>query len=168
MPRPGPEQKPGGETQVSHVVGWDPAPGALTHFALLHTRMVAASWNCRRSRRKPLRGSKLNTLVFFLFSTQLSLLYTCRPSPRQFRASNSNFFLLVLLIGLFGDYTPGSQHDTVTTMCFLPRFLLLSLFLFWVRGHHGFPGHEERLLKMLCSHEHLARRYAHTDVTASQ
>ncbi|XP_013373463.1 PREDICTED: transmembrane channel-like protein 7 isoform X3 [Chinchilla lanigera] len=31
----------------------------------------------------------------------LSLLYTCRPSPRQFRASNSNFFfLLVLLIGL--------------------------------------------------------------------
>ncbi|XP_012503006.1 PREDICTED: transmembrane channel-like protein 7 [Propithecus coquereli] len=32
---------------------------------------------------------------------RLSLLYTCRPSPRQFRASNSNFFfLLVLLIGL--------------------------------------------------------------------
>ncbi|XP_070940286.1 transmembrane channel-like protein 7 isoform X1 [Macaca nemestrina] len=34
-------------------------------------------------------------------SGKWSLLYTCRPSPRPFRASNSNFFfLLVLLIGL--------------------------------------------------------------------
>uniref|UniRef100_A0A2K6GHY7 Transmembrane channel-like protein n=1 Tax=Propithecus coquereli TaxID=379532 RepID=A0A2K6GHY7_PROCO len=47
---------------------------------------------------------KLHSLICifsFLFFPQLSLLYTCRPSPRQFRASNSNFFfLLVLLIGL--------------------------------------------------------------------
>lgn len=101
MARPGPEQKPGGETQVSHVAGWDPAPGAFTHFALLHTRMVAASWNCQRSAGSLLETINSALLFFLLFSTQLSLLYTCRPSPRQFRASNSNFFfLLVLLIGL--------------------------------------------------------------------
>ncbi|XP_049999326.1 transmembrane channel-like protein 7 isoform X3 [Alexandromys fortis] len=43
------------------------------------------------------------TLKFIItfYVKELSLLYTCRPSPRQFRASNSNFFfLLVLLIGL--------------------------------------------------------------------
>ncbi|KAL1774239.1 transmembrane channel 7 [Sigmodon hispidus] len=39
--------------------------------------------------------------VIIFYVKELSLLYTCRPSPRQFRASNSNFFfLLVLLIGL--------------------------------------------------------------------
>uniref|UniRef100_A0A8C5VKB3 Transmembrane channel-like protein n=1 Tax=Microcebus murinus TaxID=30608 RepID=A0A8C5VKB3_MICMU len=39
--------------------------------------------------------------IIIFYVKELSLLYTCRPSPRQFRASNSNFFfLLVLLIGL--------------------------------------------------------------------
>ncbi|XP_053069172.1 transmembrane channel-like protein 7 isoform X3 [Acinonyx jubatus] len=40
-------------------------------------------------------------LIIIFYVKEISLLYTCRPSPRQFRASNSNFFfLLVLLIGL--------------------------------------------------------------------
>nr|XP_035122964.2 transmembrane channel-like protein 7 isoform X3 [Callithrix jacchus] len=39
--------------------------------------------------------------IIIFYVKEWSLLYTCRPSPRQFRASNSNFFfLLVLLIGL--------------------------------------------------------------------
>ncbi|KAF4015626.1 hypothetical protein G4228_007364 [Cervus hanglu yarkandensis] len=39
--------------------------------------------------------------IIIFYVKEISLLYTCRPSPRQFRASNSNFFfLLVLLIGL--------------------------------------------------------------------
>uniref|UniRef100_A0A8C7ETZ0 Transmembrane channel-like protein n=1 Tax=Neovison vison TaxID=452646 RepID=A0A8C7ETZ0_NEOVI len=39
--------------------------------------------------------------IIIFYVKEMSLLYTCRPSPRQFRASNSNFFfLLVLLIGL--------------------------------------------------------------------
>nr|XP_012997037.1 transmembrane channel-like protein 7 [Cavia porcellus] len=39
--------------------------------------------------------------IIIFYVKELSLLYTCKPSPRQFRASNSNFFfLLVLLIGL--------------------------------------------------------------------
>ncbi|XP_069860125.1 transmembrane channel-like protein 7 isoform X1 [Dipodomys merriami] len=39
--------------------------------------------------------------IIIFYVKKLSLLYTCRPSPRQFRSSNSNFFfLLVLLIGL--------------------------------------------------------------------
>lgn len=39
--------------------------------------------------------------IIIFYVKEVSLLYTCRPSPRQFRASNSNFFfLLVLLIGL--------------------------------------------------------------------
>uniref|UniRef100_A0A8D1CM15 Transmembrane channel-like protein n=1 Tax=Sus scrofa TaxID=9823 RepID=A0A8D1CM15_PIG len=39
--------------------------------------------------------------IIIFYVKEISLIYTCRPSPRQFRASNSNFFfLLVLLIGL--------------------------------------------------------------------
>ncbi|XP_077839479.1 transmembrane channel-like protein 7 isoform X5 [Macaca mulatta] len=39
--------------------------------------------------------------IIIFYVKEWSLLYTCRPSPRPFRASNSNFFfLLVLLIGL--------------------------------------------------------------------
>ncbi|XP_019522429.1 PREDICTED: transmembrane channel-like protein 7 [Hipposideros armiger] len=39
--------------------------------------------------------------IIIFYVKEMSLLHTCRPSPRQFRASNSNFFfLLVLLIGL--------------------------------------------------------------------
>ncbi|KAM6155470.1 transmembrane channel-like protein 7 [Rhynchocyon petersi] len=39
--------------------------------------------------------------IIIFYVKEMSLLYTCRPSPRQFRASNSHFFfLLVLLIGL--------------------------------------------------------------------
>ncbi|XP_006876032.1 PREDICTED: transmembrane channel-like protein 7 [Chrysochloris asiatica] len=39
--------------------------------------------------------------IIIFYVKEMSLIYTCRPSPRQFRASNSNFFfLLVLLIGL--------------------------------------------------------------------
>ncbi|XP_070340953.1 transmembrane channel-like protein 7 isoform X3 [Equus asinus] len=39
--------------------------------------------------------------IIIFYVKEVSLIYTCRPSPRQFRASNSNFFfLLVLLIGL--------------------------------------------------------------------
>ncbi|XP_036266226.1 transmembrane channel-like protein 7 isoform X3 [Pipistrellus kuhlii] len=39
--------------------------------------------------------------IIIFYVKEVSLLHTCRPSPRQFRASNSNFFfLLVLLIGL--------------------------------------------------------------------
>ncbi|XP_075384453.1 transmembrane channel-like protein 7 [Tenrec ecaudatus] len=39
--------------------------------------------------------------IIIFYVKELSLVYNCRPSPRQFRASNSNFFfLLVLLIGL--------------------------------------------------------------------
>ncbi|XP_006892776.1 PREDICTED: transmembrane channel-like protein 7 [Elephantulus edwardii] len=39
--------------------------------------------------------------VIIFYVKKACLIYTCRPSPRQFRASNSNFFfLLVLLIGL--------------------------------------------------------------------
>nr|KAF6442603.1 transmembrane channel like 7 [Rousettus aegyptiacus] len=39
--------------------------------------------------------------IIIFYVKEMSLIHTCRPSPRQFRASNSNFFfLLVLLIGL--------------------------------------------------------------------
>nr|XP_023472019.1 transmembrane channel-like protein 7 isoform X3 [Equus caballus] len=39
--------------------------------------------------------------IIIFYVKEMSLIYTCTPSPRQFRASNSNFFfLLVLLIGL--------------------------------------------------------------------
>uniref|UniRef100_A0A9L0T0E8 Transmembrane channel-like protein n=1 Tax=Equus caballus TaxID=9796 RepID=A0A9L0T0E8_HORSE len=56
-----------------------------------------------RERAPPRRGSGTHRSSLFLCVPlpQMSLIYTCTPSPRQFRASNSNFFfLLVLLIGL--------------------------------------------------------------------
>uniref|UniRef100_A0A452TPG8 Transmembrane channel-like protein n=1 Tax=Ursus maritimus TaxID=29073 RepID=A0A452TPG8_URSMA len=61
-----------------------------------------SSWKLIQSFFSPLLPA-IATLKFIIifYVKEMSLLYTCRPSPRQFRASNSNFFfLLVLLIGL--------------------------------------------------------------------
>ncbi|XP_027730159.1 transmembrane channel-like protein 7 isoform X3 [Vombatus ursinus] len=45
--------------------------------------------------------------IIIFYVKEISLMYTCRPSTRPFRASNSNFFfLLVLLIGLTLAFIP--------------------------------------------------------------
>ncbi|XP_038619782.1 transmembrane channel-like protein 7 isoform X2 [Tachyglossus aculeatus] len=45
--------------------------------------------------------------IIIFYVKKISLIYTCRPSTRPFRASNSNFFfLLVLLIGLILTFIP--------------------------------------------------------------
>ncbi|XP_001376682.2 transmembrane channel-like protein 7 [Monodelphis domestica] len=45
--------------------------------------------------------------IIIFYVKEISLMYTCRPSTRPFRASNSNFFfLLVLLIGLSLAFIP--------------------------------------------------------------